>query len=313
MKRLLLAASFSVLISGAGMGASLGLKGLPGDSKWLVRLDAQRLMHTRLGETVRELAAREEAATKLAAIEAMFSVNLLRDIHGMTLCGVSARSETAVFYLRGTFDQQKLVTILRAADGHSESDYRGHMIHLLPGNKAKAKKPSYGCFARADLIVTSESEQTLRRALDVLAGRRDSLADVRAFSEWTDVQGSFIFMAAAKGIRDIRGVHPKAAMLKRIEDMIFSLDQREGKVVATLAVTADTEESSNMLRQTLKGLQAFALLNAAAKPKLAEIAEKLNIRSAGRTLRVSLAVPVEDVQRAILEGAKQNELKKRKP
>lgn len=297
MKRMAIAVSGSLLVCCTVLAGRPELKDLPGTANWVVQLDVRRLLATEVGGLIKAAAQKPRPRAKLDAVKVLFSVDLLSDIHSLTLCGEGAGPETTVLYVQGNFDKEKLVTILRALDGYREIPYRDHVILRLPNKKPKGKV-SYGCFARADLVVVSESRKTLEGALDVLDGKGRSLLDRELFAGLANLRREFVFLAAAKDIQDMQGVRPKAAILKHIQDLVLSVDEKEGNVVADLTLVADTGPSATRFAQVVQGLQAAALLNEADKPQLAELARRLTVRSNGRSVQVTLALPVDTVRKA---------------
>jgi hypothetical protein len=270
----------------------------------MIQLDLQTLLATEFGRLAQDLALKPEVEAKLAAVEAMFSLNPLRDIQSVTLSGASADRKTAVVYVQGTFDKHKLLTILRAADGYTETPYREHSIRRWTDKKDEGPKDSFGCFARDDLIVVSEGEAALKSALDCLDGRAKSLAEEPVLAEWAQAQRGSFLLAAARGIRDTLGVQPKAAVLRHADDLMLSVGEENRNVVTSATLTSHSEESAANMRLLIQGLQAFAALSAADNPRLAELARNLEVMSDGRTLKARLTWPVEAVIELVKEGMK---------
>ncbi|MHC4202713.1 MAG: hypothetical protein ACYSU0_22205 [Planctomycetota bacterium] len=303
MKRMAIAVSGLLLVCCTVLAGRPEFKVLPGSANWVAQLDVRRLLATEVGGLIRAAAQKPRPRARIDAVKALFSVDLLSDIHSLTLCGEGAGPETSVLYVQGNFDKEKLVTILRALDGYREIAYRDHVILRLPNKKSK-ERVSYGCFARADLVVVSESRKTLEGALDVLDGKGRSLADRELFADLTDPRREFVFLAAAKDIHDMQGVRPKAAILGHIVDLVLRVDEKEGNVIAVLTLVADDATSATRFAQVVQGLQAAALLNEADKPQLAELARRLTVQSNGRSVQITLALPVDMVRKAAEQPVK---------
>lgn len=87
-----------------------------------------------------DAAKRQEAERKLAAVEAMFGVNLKKDIDHIVIAGNGDASKGGVAYVYGRFDAQRLTTILAGASEYSTSNHHGTVVQRWRDDSDKKKK-----------------------------------------------------------------------------------------------------------------------------------------------------------------------------
>ena len=66
---------------------ALDLSQIPAEANWVVDLRVDQVLSGALGDAVRERLTEEDAQHALAAVEAFTGVNMLQDLHGITLAG----------------------------------------------------------------------------------------------------------------------------------------------------------------------------------------------------------------------------------
>lgn len=308
-KTFILAGLATLILATSAWAGPVQLKELPAEARWVLHIDAQEVLKSSLGDIIRDIAADPEVAPKLAALEAIFSFNILRDVHGVTLGGSSTEEDNAAIYIYGSFDREKLETIVKAGDNYNGIPHGAYTIHSWTEKKKNGLKRTYGCFGRDDLVIISPNEDAVKTALDTLSGKKSSLA-----AAMTDMQikgDGFIFVAAARGLNEMKGIHPKAAIAKKIRDASASLNESEDKFQGSLNVRTQDVETAEQLLQMVQGIKALGLLGAEERPDLAKIAQTVETESNGATVSVSLSCPTETVV-AFLRKHIEEEMKKNK-
>ena len=277
------------------MATPVDLKVLPGTARWIVHLDMEKLLQSEVGKMAQQAIQGKPQEARIKALEAMTSVNLLRDVHGLTVCGQGASQDGATVLVRGRFDEQRLVTILAAADGYAQTAYGTRSIHGWNDKNSKTTGRTYGAFGAQNLIVMSDRPESVQAALDVLDGKRASLATAGTFSKTSVPGAGFMFLATAKGLRDMEAIHPKAVVMKQVDDMTLTLGEKGNALVLAANVTAVSAEAVTQIQQVVAGFQAMALLGAENKPEMVDLAKSLTFTANDRTLQMEMSCPVQTV------------------
>ncbi|HRR33711.1 MAG TPA: hypothetical protein P5026_06415 [Kiritimatiellia bacterium] len=270
-------------------------------TRWVLTLDMQAAHASPMLAFVADqidTAKRQEAERKLAAIEAMFGVNLKKDIDHIVIAGNGDASKGGVAYVYGRFDTQRLTTILAGADDYSTSNHHGTVIQRWHDNSDKKKKCA--AFAKPGLALFSDQVEPLAQALDVLGARRPSLpADTPLRAAFTPSPGDVLTLHAT-GLSDIVGSQPNAQALRQAAALSLRIGTPDAETLkATLAVTAADEQTAQQVYQALMGIRALAMLRAAEEPETAALATQIGISCDGTTVQVDFGISKTQLHTAL--------------
>jgi len=265
---------------------------LPADTRWALHADVTGLLASGLGGLIRDRLGEEDPASKLAALEAITGFHPLRDLRAVTVAGPDFGEERGVLYVRGTFDAERLVTLVRASDGYRNADYGEVAIHSWPEHPGGARL--FATFAEADLLLISKHEDLVRDAVDALAGRA---AGAEGLDAITGREDHFFCVAAANGLAAAEGVHPRAAFLKRVRDVAGFVGERDGRLELRVHLATRNEEDAGRVVDILDGLRAVAEISVEDRPLLADVLAGLAIEREGTAVDVSLPVALETLRR----------------
>jgi hypothetical protein len=290
MKRSILALFTVVLgVYSPVFGGKLDQKQIPADSAWLVHLDFETFGSTQIGQLVTaEIKSKHQ--DKINALQELIGSNLMTDVASVTLFGPDAQEENAVSLIKGRYNKEKLLAILKLNQTYGQTAYDNYTLHTWVDDKRK--KEQVGAFAGEDLIVISETQTAIKAALDVLAGKQTSLAQqaqLPLFSLSQTPNGAFI-IAAAEGLSKLAG-EEHAAILKNSNFMVFITSEQAGNLKAHLQLESETEESAMQIEQVVRGMLAFATLQMKDQPQLQKLLQSGVISRDGKNLQVDLSAP----------------------
>jgi hypothetical protein len=238
---------------------------------------------------------RQQAQVKLAAIKAMFGIDLLKDIDQLIIAGNGNAEKGGVAYVYGTFDAQRLGVILAANEGFTSVRHGAFTVMGWNDNGQK-----YLSFAKPDLALLSNSQTVLTDALDVLTGQKSGLPPDSVFASALSRQNQDMLTLQAVDMPALVGEQPKAQALKQAQTLRLRVRASQPEELsAELSVTAASDETAVQIRQALMGIQALALLRAAEAPESATLASLAKITGEGRTVNVTMALPKSAVETAI--------------
>ena len=276
------------------------LKDLPSQTKWLLSLDMKAAHASPMLNFVIDKIApakRQEAQAKLAAIKALFGIDLINDIDQLVIAGNGNAQDGGVAYIYARLDAERLSTILSINSTFSSTDYRG--FKLLSWMDDNEKKQKFGTFVKPGLTVLSDKKECLLEALDVLAGSKACLTVDSAFKQAFSGTGS-VLTVMAMDVPSIVGEQPKAQALRQAQSLCLRVNASQPAVLsAALSVTATSNETAVQIRQALMGIQALALLRASEAPEQATLASLAKITGEGKTVGVSLDLPKSAIEDAI--------------
>jgi hypothetical protein len=277
------------------------LKDIPSQTHWVLSLDLKAAQAAPLVNTLvsqMDAAKKTEAENKLAAVKALFGVDLLKDIDHLIIAGNGNAEKGGVAYVYGTFDAQRLTTIIAGSKNFASTECSGFtMLSWLDEKDNKAKCLS---FAKPGLALISSSTAALTEALDVLAGKKAGLSpDSPLCSAFTRTPQN-LFSLHAFDVSAIVGQAPKAELLKQAQTLSFEVQSLNADTLqAVLSVTAATDETALQLHQAAMGVQALMLLQADNKPELSTLASLAQISNKGRTVGITLKLPKSVIEKAM--------------
>lgn len=279
------------------------LKDFPSQTHWILSVDLKAaqsspIMNYIVGQM--EPAKRLEADSKLAAFKTIFGVDLLKDIDQFVIAGNGDADKGGVAYVYGTFDAQRLTSIIAGSKNFTSTDCNG--FKLLTWLDEKDNKTKSLSFAKPGLAMLSSSPSALSDALDVLAGKKTGLAPDSPLSVAIARTPQTLFSLHAFDLAAIVGQAPKAEMLKRAQALSLRVQSVNADTLeAALSITAATDETALQLHQAVMGIQALMQLQASTNPEVATLASLAQITSKGRALGVTLKLPKAVIEKAVRE------------
>lgn len=271
-----LAAVGMAVLSAVGFCGPLNKRQVPAGAKWVVHIDHEAFSAARLGQLVNEDIALHHQA-KIDALTQLLGSDLTRDIYSLTVFGPDGDEANAAALVHGRFDRQKLLSLLALNPAYAESAYGD--LTLYHWQEEMRGKQQAGAFAAEDMIVISQTEEAVKGALDVLAGRGASLASdkdaaLRSLTEGT--QGAFV-TAAATGLSELTGDNDHAAVLKNSRIFTVLADEVDGQMRLFVQLEADSVESAVQIEQVARGMVAFASLQMQKMPEAAAMLQAISL------------------------------------
>lgn len=287
--------SLAIAVAGAQLvvARAAELKDFPAQTHWVLTVDVKAAQASPLINYVvdkMDAKKRQEATAKLAAVKALFGVDLINDIDQLVIAGNGDAEKGGVAYVYGRFDAQRLTTILAGAKNYASADHNGVAVQSWLDEKDNKQKCL--AFAKPGLAVLSNTPGAITDALDVLAGTKAGLTAGSPLSGAFERQAQNLLTVHAYGLSSIVGAAPKAEALKQAEALSLFVSTPDAESFsASMAVTATSEATALQIQQALMGIQAIALLRSAEAPEPAALASMAKIACQNRTVSVTLAVP----------------------
>ncbi|MCX7817948.1 MAG: hypothetical protein N2652_01860 [Kiritimatiellae bacterium] len=284
------------LLIGVAQAGPLRLSDVPAEARWWVHFDVDQFKQTAVGRTVLDLLRQPDTGPKLDAMKAVFNFDIRTDLESITACGAGRRSAVVV---RGRFDEQRLVTLLKAGDGYQELMVEGRTLHSwIDEGKAKKKGPEnarmYGAIHRSGAAVLSEQAETAAHVLRVLDG------EAAAQPESAAVQSEFPAVVVGRMSADaLPNQQTDNPVARGLTGAVAVIGERGTNIEARLEMTLKNPQAAVQIRQIVDGLRAAALLNSEKDPRAARLAEQLVVRAEGTTLELRLSLPAAEVTEAM--------------
>jgi len=307
MKRGLLLGSCLVLgTAGLSFAGPLKPAEVSAGAKWVFHVDVEGAINSELGAAIIEEArARGDADQKLAAMQATFGFDPVKDVKSLTVWGDKFQPGSGVAVVRAKLDKDKLLNLARLNAGYAESTHGQHKLYSWTDRNDHANPQRCGAFVGTDLLVIGGSAADVTAALDVLDGASpaakatDPLLTLATASNGAHVQAAAIdfAMPAEAG--------PQAAAFQQVESGSMEMGQFNGHAFINLKLTYKTEADAQNLVAMAQGMIAMVKMQRDPQtqqpryPEAVELANLTQINANGKTVTLGSSYPTAKVIEAM--------------
>lgn len=305
---------FALIFAVSALAGPFQQKYVSSDANWIIHADVEKFSKTQIGGFVLNEFRSEEANKKFAAFQVIFNFDPRKDLKSLTLYGPNNNPKQAVALIRGTFDADRLTTLLRANDTYSEIRYHNHIVHSWidkenhKGKVKSRKEPSFGCFHPNGIVVLGTDLEPVKKALDVMDGKKPSLKTTYSF-HGLSLPGQPSFLAAVANLSEMGELGPKATVLKQAKSINLALEETGGNLRGHLILSTRTAVTATRVQAVVEGMIAIALLVQEENPELARLAQELSVSVDNKTVRVSLDSPASDILAVLQKQIEQSKAK----
>jgi hypothetical protein len=269
---------------------------VPANPAWLAHMDFDALRPTAIGQFILSEMNKPEAQAKLAAFQAVVSLDLRTQLHGVTVYGTGATPEEGVLVVYADFDADRLVTLAKAAKDSQNNTYKEHVIYNWIDEKKKTKdgvKPRVYAAIAGARVVFGQREERVAQALDVLDGASPALAASTLLPE-LGAAGDTSFLEGAASRFDLPASDPNAAMFRLSKQGRLQLAEAQGQINGVLSLEAKDDEVAGHIASIAQGLISLLKLQQ-DKPESVKFAQALTVKQDGPRVTVSMSMPANDV------------------
>ncbi|MBN1817784.1 MAG: hypothetical protein JW828_10515 [Sedimentisphaerales bacterium] len=294
------------------VAAPLNRARVSAEATWVLHADYEKFLQTTIGKLVREEVRTMGIDEKLQAFAQIFSFNPLSDIKNVTLYGKGKDPQKGVALIQGQFNPDTLTALVTMNPYYENTAYGSHRIHSWIDEKHGVDgQRQYGAFFGADTVAISMGKETLQHVLDVLDGKLASQKynyDLADFEQ--SHQGIFLLVAAQTVNESLQGVDDGSGLIQHTDRFALAMGEDDASTYVDLTLQAVDMDAGTKVFQVLQGLKAFVTLSTTNEaPKLAKIAEAIEIASDNDVVLVHLDWDSKDLFSILKELAEQAQIK----
>ena len=319
VKKLILSAIVTTLISSTVFGGALNTKVVGGDASWVAHADIKAILASELGKLFLAAAEKKEGFAKgIEGMKKHLGCDPLKDIRGITVYGPRLGDRDAVVVVDATVAADKLVDLLKEKESYKSDKHGQHVVHQWTEVKKHRDKAetSFACFYDNKTVVIATGLKRLTAALDVLDGKADNLAKTKAIESLPEIGKGAFFILAADKIAFPKGKAPRAAILQGVSAASAQGGEGDGGVFVSASVLAGSEKDAVNMRKFIQGFLALSeMIRQQEKfAPLKDLGEKIDVGGEGKEVRVDATIPVKSVIRILtFIEEHRNEFRPRKP
>ena len=273
-----------IFLSGTLLAEAFPKTIVPADASWMLHLDLDRLLSSSLFNKIVGEDGWDKIKQRNDRISKKFRINLLEDVNGITVYGKGRKEENAVACISGNFDKDHLLSLLSLDDDHQEISHGSYTVHHWGHDE-------YGAFVGNDLAVLSQSEDALKHALDVIAGKAKNVSQTDAAGPITQSPADVFLWAFVRNISDLTAGVKGPALFKKAETALFHMSERGENIQVQAEMAVSTPEDADNIEQILKGLLAMGDMYKDEIPAGIQIPQDIRIGRSGNSVRVDISYP----------------------
>lgn len=268
----------------APLGAEpLDVRRVPADSKWLVHVDFDALRESTLGQQLLDdMLASGGGGRRFKRLQKSLGVDAASDVQSVTLFDTRFQRHHGLMMIRSDkFDRGQLHNKLM--EKHPAAvivEYRGHRV--VTWIQAAGKKHEHevsGCFHSDETLLISRDMDVLKRTLEVLDGKSESLTADSPLAG--PIAAGTILSIRSKGLKT-HDVPFRSTLMRKSKRFEMSLGEHDEQVTILAEIDAESSETASNLGKLVEGFRAMGLVRHGSDP-------------AGKRIFDGLTVTVDDV------------------
>jgi len=273
---------------------------LPTDAKWVCHLNVEAVKNCELVKAFhKECPKAEECLAKMKALSAVVGMNPAEDLLGVTLydTGYGRRQGVMLVHLKHV-DQKKLLGLLKKKQpDHKIAKHGDRKLYSWTARKGRDHEhPVTACFADGKTIVFSHDVDHVRAALDVIDGKKKSLAADSPLTKGLSRKAMLVSRAM-----DIDAKYKEVTrcpVLKNCTEATVQWAERKGRLVAKYQLETDSEEIAQNFKSVVDGLRGLATLRLGDDEATGKMLDGLKCKAKNTSFTLTWQASTDDVRAA---------------
>lgn len=253
----------------AACAAPANPKHISADAKWFIHLDAQAARQTGIYKQVLDAVRIQfPLEATMEQLKMFIGINPLTDITGVTVYNDSFEKDVAGLIIYANYDKNLLINAIGNNPNYKEQDHGAHKLSTwTDANDGKAKA---GCFYDDGTLVMADGIDSVKLVVDVLDGKKP------AGSPLVKAPDAGVFLYGAADIAHA-GDANLSKLLSNSAAVTAQVDETNGNVRVTVALTSKTADMAGLLGKMAEGLKALGQLATQDMPTLAGLIRQVQV------------------------------------
>ncbi len=267
---------------------------VPEGARWIAHLDMEKFVATKLYGFLDKDGKFE---IKSRDLNRWFKIDVTKDVTGVTLFGLGLDDKQAVIAVTGKFDKPGLLALIALNKEHQETPYGSYTLISTGSDE-------YGAFVNDNLIVLSESRETIEKVLDTAGGKAKNYSASSLSAALKDIPSTAFLSGVMPDLSGLGKEISQSKVLEKASGLFFVAQERQDILQVRLQVTADTPESAKNMADVVQGLIAMGKLggNEGDMAKMASLLDGLQVKLDGKVLMLDFERPSRDIADLLSKG-----------
>ena len=288
MKKVLI--TLLLAASAISLAGPINRQHIPADSKWLFHVDFDAFRDSEMGSLI-EQEIKASHQKKIEGVTTLLGTDLMQDLYGFSLYGPDADEKNAAALIYAKYDKQKLLALLGMNEKYAESSYQEQTLyHWLD---EKHNRDQVGAFATEDLIVISQSKDTVTAMLDLLKDPSKSIGHAKdnVMTGLSETPEGTVMITAADGLSKLTENNDHVTILRNSKFIAVVLGENNGNMELNIDLIAENVEAAIKIEQVILGIQAFMTLDQNQNPDITTLIQSTMLQRNDNQLTLTFQYP----------------------
>ena len=267
------------------------------DAKWLVHLDLDAIRTSQSAKfLVGAWLQTEPARSHLAGIRTAIGLDLVNDLHSITLYGDELVPDRGVLAVRASLNRPRVMAFLARQPDFARKKHDGYELLSWTERRGGQKHTVFGAMHGEEAIAFSRDAGDLAAALAVLDGKAAHLADSNSLLRGQAPEGA-VLLVRASGLSEAK-VALQSPILRLSETIDLTAGEEAGAAFVEVRLTAESAEHVPHFRDVATGLVALARLMRANDDDVLKLLDAVTISTNDRTVSARWSGQLADIFKA---------------
>jgi hypothetical protein len=283
--------ALALACGGMVQAAPLNLAQVGADSQWFVHLDVDAMRESSLVQQAYMAGSQQWSEVEMWMGMACDQVGVdpRTDLHGVTLFGTKLGKLEGVALVDAQMRPEAMIDRAKGESGYQSTHYGKREIHSWTDG---AKSVS-GAFFTPSLLVVARTQEEVQQALDVLDGKRASLAKKSGVTIAAAPQGTML-QAWVQGLANTP-LPLKSPAIKKSQALSLLVGENGGEVSVCMRLVMQTPEVAKKVFAVLEGVRSAAELQYEDNPRIMAVVRQVKLSVSDCTVSFELRAGADDV------------------
>ncbi|MEM1451033.1 MAG: hypothetical protein AAF726_21900 [Planctomycetota bacterium] len=283
---------------------------LPADTSFVVHVDLQGLMRSVWWKSVEEATGiMDEIADDddFAEMSREFGVDPFKDFLGVTVIGHDEDGDDAVVVIHATDRIDAALDRVRAMDEYRLVAHDGLELEcFMEGDDEAVFGAVLGERESTDVrVVVGQNRDRVSKVIRTMLGDANSVADIDgAAVQAQPRKGSYVFVEVGLPFAELLEDTPASRVASKARRFTLDMGQRKDSVFIDAVVESGSDRDARDIADVVNGVRSMVTLSGVLEQipvGLSEAFEDARAEIDGRSVRMGLSIPIEDLRESLIE------------
>ena len=300
MKRMAVFTALLLLSAGFAWAGPMVPKDIGAGAKWFGHVNFEAIRSMKLVQDLKDKCpVHQQCQAMMGELAKKLGMNPLEDVLGATLYSSHYGGDLGVVlvYVK-KLDRERMVNLLREKHpDYKTSEYGSRLLYNWTLGHHGKNMDMTGTFASDKLIVIGADATQVKTALDVLDGKKPSLAKDAPLIK--DIAKNALFASRGIDVPEEYRKTTKCPVLHNCKTATAVWVEKGGQITGKYEFATVSEETAKSFKAIVDGLMALGQLRHSGTPAVKKIMDGLKVETKGASFTATFTTSTTDVEAAV--------------